>query len=257
MKPEIRALLTDLKAAALIGVRDSVFSVLHQMRGIGEETLPTADLLPLALALSPLPAADLRSLAQDADPAIRALAAGALGAQFALGGKITLSDLTIPARDPSPEVRLTLVGGLTHRAGAPPVDFLPLVEAWLSPASVRTLHTGLLLLPRAAPPAEKLPALLAPLHATPDHDLRAALVASLTALAGQGYAAALLDLLENWAAQPAPNTWLLTRALSANWTFDHSARARAILQKLADNAGALRAVRRALERHDAADERGL
>ncbi len=251
MPPLLRALLTDLKAAALIGLPDTVYTALEALRGLPEADLPTSALLPLGRALTPLPADELRSLAQDADPVIRALAAAALGEQFALGKNITPADLTVPASDPSPEVRLTLAGGLTgvHGGAAPSKDFLPLADRWLATTTPALLHTGLLLLPHTHPAPEKLTALLTPLHTLAEHDLRDTLLETLTALAQTGHTGTLLNLLDHWAAQPDPNIWLITRALSANWASGHSPQAIAILQKLADNAGPLRAVRRAMERH--------
>ena len=93
MPPLLRELLTDLKAAALIGHPDSLTSALDGVRALDDEQLPPSALVPLGRALTPLPAKTLKPLFVDDDPAIRALVSVALGERYMQGKDVTAQDL--------------------------------------------------------------------------------------------------------------------------------------------------------------------
>jgi hypothetical protein len=251
MNPLLRELLTDLKAAALIGHPESLTSALDGIRALDDDQLPPSALVPLGRALTPLPAQTLKPLYVDDDPAIRALVSVALGERYMQGKEVSATDLGILAEDPNPEVRAALARALIEFTPARPEKLPPLIEAWLKPAQQTNkspnpqIHPALLLLPFSPlPPFDRL----TPLDLLEDHDLRDTLLLCVNTLAEKGYAAPVLDLLATWAARPTPNVWLLTRALSASWTLAHREQATRILQELAKQAGMIRPIVRALER---------
>jgi hypothetical protein len=82
-----------------------------------------------------------------------------------------------------------------------------------------------------------------------DHGFRHDLVDTLNRLAENGLDGPVLDLLATWVARAEPNTWLVTRVVSAGWAQEHSARCLAILNNLQEQTGEKRAIARARERH--------
>ncbi|GAB4581802.1 MAG: hypothetical protein Fur0022_45520 [Anaerolineales bacterium] len=250
MNPLLRELLTDLKAAALIGHPDSLQSALDGIRALDDDQLPPSALLPLGRALTPLPAKTLKPLFVDDDPAIRAVVSVALGERYMQGKDVTAQDLGIPAEDPNPEVRTALARALIEFTPPRPEKFTPLVESWLQPPQngVAPLPSlpALFLLPQLSP---------APFHlfsdydSVEDHALRDVLLTCLNTLAEKGHTAAVLDLLSKWAARPKPNVWVITRALSASWAQHYPEQATRILNTLAAQAGMIRPIVRALERY--------
>ncbi len=251
MKPRLRELLTDLKAAARIGHPDALAAALDRVRATPDEALPPDDLLPLGRALARLPVKSLRPLLHDPDPAVCGLAAVALAERYLQGLDAIPGDLTPAARHPNPEIRRTLARSLASSAHASPEKLRPLAEKWLAAAgkkAARLQSTGLMLFPACQPSPESIHTLLSPLQREESRAVRAALVECLSALAGRGDAESVLGLLHDWARQPDPNVWVITRALSASWAQEHAARAVAILRRLAANAGPSRAVARAVGR---------
>jgi len=261
MSPHLRELLTDLKAAALIGHPDSLQSALDGVRGTDDEELPPSALLPLGRALTPLTAKTLKPLLGDPDPAIRALSAVAMAERYLRSKDINLKDLYAPANDPNPEVRAALARALIEFTPPQPEKLTPLIEAWLPVDStgvpdhkLRTTHIALLLLPHLSVSPSHLFPLLSPLDSVEDHAFRAALVTCLNTLAEKNppvypLSAPILDLLSQWAARPEPNVWLITHVLSASWAQNHREEAARILNELAVQAGMIRPILRALERH--------
>ncbi len=258
MNPTLRELLTDLKAAAMIGHPESLTSALDGVRALDDEQLPPSALVPLGRALTPLPAKTLKPLYVDDDPAIRAVVSVALGERYMQGKDVTPTDLDILVDDPNPEVLSALARALSEFTPARPEKLVPLVQAWLKPTQPskptnqpiyqsQTLP-ALLLLPHLPLTFSPLP-LLTPLDAIEDHDLRDALIACLSTLAEKGHAALVLELLSTWAARPTPNVWLITRALSASWALSHREQATQILTDLTTKAGRIRPILRVLENY--------
>ncbi|MCB9134257.1 MAG: hypothetical protein H6636_02455 [Anaerolineales bacterium] len=134
MTPSLRELLTDLKAAALIGHPESLASALDGIRALDDEELPPSALLPLGRALTPLAAKTLKPLYVDDDPAIRALVSVALGERYMQGKDVTSADLGILAEDPNPEVTTALARASSNSIPHPE-KLIPLAETWLKPTS--------------------------------------------------------------------------------------------------------------------------
>jgi len=138
------------------------------------------------------------------------------------------------------------------RSEASPKILRVLAESWITSPAAPATRAGLQLLPAAmAPdePGQPLYALLHPLHVAPEAELREALIACLSALAELGQPAVVLELLNDWAQRPNPNTWVITHALSAAWAQAHSRAAVDILNRLVDQTGLIRPIVRALARH--------
>jgi len=258
MNPHLRELLTDLKAAALIGHPESLQSALDGVRALGDEEIPPSALVPLGRALTPLPAKTLKPFLDDPDPAIRALVAVAMGERYMQSQDIPAKDLHTPAADPNPEVRAALARALIEFTPPRPEKLAPLVEAWLQPPAdgdhaPRTTHPALLLIPHLPPSSFPLFSHLAPLDSLEDHDFRDSLVNCLNALAEKGQSTPVLDLLSQWASRIEPNVWVITRILSASWAKVHHEQATRILNVLARQAGMIRPIVRALERNKMSD----
>lgn len=259
MNPFLRELLTDLKAAALIGHPESLASALDGIRALDDDELPPSALLPLGRALTPLPAKTLKPLYVDDDPAIRALVSIAMGERYMQGKDVTPADLGILAEDPNPEVTTALARALTEFTPPRPEKLTPLVETWLPQTNQPTSKSSaslplqtlpaLLLLPHLPSSFSPYP-LLAPLDALEDHDLRDALVTCLSDLAEKDHATPVLDLLSTWGTRPTPNVWLITRVLSSSWALPHRERATQILTDLTTKAGRIRPILRVLEKFD-------
>jgi hypothetical protein len=259
MNPTLRELLTDLKAAALIGHPESLASALDGIRALDDEQLPPSTLLPLGRALTPLPAKTLKPLYVDDDPAIRALVSIALGERYMQGKDVTSTDLEIIAEDPNPEVGTALARALIEFTPSHLEKLNPLIQSWLAPPGKSTsqqtskspkpqILPALLLLPFSPHPPG---ALLAPLVASEDHDLREALVTCLSTLAEKGHPDPVFDLLTEWATQPKPNLWLITRTLSSSWAQAHPEKSIRLLNDLAAQAGMIRPIVRTLDKFGA------
>lgn len=253
MSPHLRELVTDLKAAVLIGHPDSLQSALDGVRALEDDQLPPSALVPLGQTLTPLPAKTLQPLLKDPDPAIRALASVALGERYLQGKDVTAQDLDIPAEDPNPEVRAALARALMEFTPPRPEKLASLVESWFSASGTgvpdykqHSIHPALLLFPHL--PFSPFH-FLSPLDSLEDHDLRDTLVSCLNTLAEKGHTALVLDLLSQWATHSKPNVWIITRALSASWARAYREQAVQILNNLAAQAGMIRPIVRALERH--------
>jgi hypothetical protein len=254
MNTTLRELYTDLRAAVMIGIPDGVYEVLQTIQSLPDEDLRTRDLYDLGTCLVPLNIAELRSLAEDANPVVRAMAAVGIADRYLKSDDIVPDDLYLLAEDTSPEVRTNLVKALTSSAGIrSQAELYTLCETWITAAPLEKnqhlVEAGLRLLPSVNPDPQKVAQLLSPLHTAPDNDFRAALVETLAELAPD-YAEIVLDVLQEWAIQPDANVWVITQALSSSWSFEHSPRATKTLNTLAENIGTIRAVRRALGRHE-------
>jgi hypothetical protein len=249
VKAYVREILTDLKAAVRIGDPDSLYTILEQIRGLSEEELPTTALQQLGLPLYRLPTKELKSLARDASPVVRALAAAALASRFARNPVNLENELTRLGGDKSPEVRQILVQTLMQE-GAPPERLVPLAKDWTGAEKPGLQTCGLQILPSSRISADTFEGLLHPLAESPDYEVRGALVECLSALAQAGYAASVMSLLQEWARQEEPNIWVITRALSASWALNQSAQALSILKILSEKKGALRSIERAAARHE-------
>ncbi|HUF38462.1 MAG TPA: HEAT repeat domain-containing protein [Anaerolineales bacterium] len=244
MKAFIDELLGDFKAAARIGDPRSIEAVMERVRTAPDEEFPASALLPLGETLRELPLEIVLPWLDDADPAVRGIAAAAAG-RIGERGSIPDAVLLFIAADPVEEVRAALVNGLA--SCGTPVD--KQVELLLSSDTLPVRQTGLRLVALTAAATARNIDHLRDLDREQDHGLREDLVEALSRLAEAGHATAVLELLEAWAGRPEANVWLITRAVSAGWATAHSPRCVEILQALRERTGENRSISRALERH--------
>lgn len=245
MKVFVRELIGDFKAAVRIGDPDSAEAVMDRVRAASEDSLPASALLPLGEAVRTLPDSVLFPWLDEEDAGVRGIAAAALGLQLASGAAVPEAVTRIAAGDPADEVRTALVEGLTSGQDFP----ADLADLFLSDKAPEVRRTGLLLLHRSSGLALHSLERLAWADLEQDHGFRNDLVDTLNRLAENGLDGPVLDLLATWAARAEPNTWLVTRVVSAGWAQEHSARCLAILNNLQEQTGEKRAIARARERH--------
>jgi hypothetical protein len=270
VKSETRMLLADLKAAAQIGLPQSLDLAVDRLRGFPQvasnhplsEAFFDQVILPAGAILSSprLPLAWLRSLLEDPLAGVRAAAAAAVGVRCFEGKDISSQDLLRAGRDPRPEVRRALAESLGQAGKTGLPRLLDFITPWLEDPSVRLRQAALFSLAAAVrrSPAFALDhegailGLLDALHNDPDPDVRSALVAALVASAQAGLSRQLLSRMSRWADEADPAYWVISRSLSASWAAAYAQEALAILQNLEERAGqnsAISSARRALQRH--------
>jgi hypothetical protein len=89
---------------------------------------------------------------------------------------------------------------------------------WLQDPSPKVRCTALGFLPALSEShGDEIVALLAPLGADSDREVRAALAAAINALGRAGLAESVLDLLAHWEAETSPNTWVIRRVRESSW----------------------------------------
>ena len=244
MKSNIRQLLADLKAAALIGDPDALAAVLAGVRRIPDSDLAPSTLVPLGTSLAALDVDLLAPWFLDPDAAVRGITAAALGAAYAQGREVPMEILYAAAADPAGEVRAAFVE--TVSTSADPVR--ELVEMLLLEEEMQLVESGLEILGRTGVKSERIFETMAGLDSVPDHDVRSALVTALAGLANLGWEAKILEWLDSWAGRETPNVWVITRAASSTWAQAHSDRVLAVLDKLAGSVGRIRPIKRATAR---------
>ena len=245
MKSFVRELIGDFKAAVRIGDPDSLEAVMDRVRAAPEDELPATALTPLGETVRSLPEEILLPWLDDEDAAVRGIAAAGIGWKYGAAGEIPEAAYLLAAGDPAEEVRTALVDGLTAGPGSPAAW----VNILLSGDSLFARQTGLLLLGRTGSLTIHSLDVLSDFDREQDHELRTALVETLNRLAENGRTGSVLDLLEVWAGREEPNTWVVTRVVSAGWASEHSERCVTILEKLSEQVGDNRSIARALERH--------
>lgn len=269
MKPHIREILADIKAAVRIGHADSIEAALEQVRKLPDELLPPAMLVPLGRALHPLPAHKLRPYQEDDDPAVRALAGVALAERWLKFEDVAVEDLNRGAGDPNPEVGQAVAGCLADLASAatPGQILSPIIQLaskWITSPNSNTILAGLKLFPStlvnhvaSATEQQKIYELFQPLYLATEHEVREMLVSCLNTIASVKPArhgdVVVLELLSDWAQRPEPNVWLITQVLSASWALNHKVKAITILQRLSAQAGLTRPIIRAIARFQDSD----
>lgn len=258
MKAEIRILLRDIQAAARIGHADSLYAALDGLLDLpqfsGNHPIPENTLqqiiLPVgqALARPRINAATLRPLTTHSYAVFRATAAAALTLQYLQGiNGTTLKDLTALGQDPRDDVRDAIRLALDHHKddGADMLDAL--YENWLKSGSPRLQSLALGILPQLPETAalEKLRQLKAD-TLEPNPEFKKTLANTLSQLAAGDHPEEVLSLLENWAAQPEPDTWLIGRCLAKPWAADYPKQSLALIETLAALAGPNKQTRKAL-----------
>jgi hypothetical protein len=205
-------------------------------------------ILPVGEALTPLKTSQIRPLLEHDLAAGRAIGAVALAQQFIAGKDATAKDLRKPANDPRQDVRISLGSALRDIGSKAPDKLLNLGTPWLLNAAPKPRYTALVFIPALAEShGQRVVGLLGPLGNDPDREVRAALVAALNALAQAGFAESVLELLSLWAAEAHPNSWVISRVLSASWVAAHPAEAESILKVLSSKPGTTSQVNSAVE----------
>jgi len=256
MKNDTRQLLRDLKTATMLGNPEAVNIALDGLlafpgvaandrmnEGFIEKTI-----LPVGQALAPLKTSQLRPLLEHKLAAGRALGAVALADQFIAGKDATAKDLRKPANDPRQDVRFSLGRALLTLGDNAPEKLLNLGTPWLMNAAPKPRYTALIFIPALAEShGQRIVGLLGPLGSDPDREVRAALVEALNALARKSLVESVLELLSLWSAEAHPNSWVISRVLSASWVADHPAVAVSILKELSSKPGTSSQVNSAVE----------
>jgi hypothetical protein len=239
-----RELTGDFKAAVRIGDPESVESVMDRVRTAPDDFLPPSALLPLGESVKDLPAEILLAWLDDEDPAVRGIAAAAIGLQDPSGNRFPGEALIFAADDPVDEVRSALVDGLA----ANPIGSGEWVGQFLAAESLPVRRAGLLRA-RKAQSARYSIRLLDGFDGETDHALRDELVALLNHVAERVDPEAVLSMLGGWVDREEPNIWVITRVLSASWAQGHTERSTGLLTRLSEKVGDNRPIARALERH--------
>lgn len=256
MKNNTRQLLRDLKTATLLGNPEAVdiaLSGILVFPGVAandrmDDGFIEKTILPVGQALTPLKTSYLRPLLDHELAAGRAIGAVALANQYVAEMDATSKDLRKPANDPRDDVRIALGKALLAVGHKAPQKLLDLGTTWLMNAAPKPRYTALIFIPALAESfGKRVVGLLGPLGADPDRDVRAALVDALNALAQAGLAESILELLLLWVAESRPNSWVISRALSASWVVDYPKEAESILQELSSKIGTSSQVKSAVE----------
>ncbi|MEJ2759472.1 MAG: hypothetical protein P8046_13410 [Anaerolineales bacterium] len=258
MKAEIRILIRDIQAAARLGHADSLYAALDGLLDLpqfsGNHPIPETTLqqviLPIGqvLARPRINAATLRPLTTHSYAVFRATAAAALTFQYLQGiNGTTLKDLTALGQDPRDDVRDAIRLALDHHKedGSEMLDAL--YETWLKSGSPRLQALALGILPQLPDTAtlEKIRHLKAD-TLKPNPEFKKTLANTLSQLAGGDYPEEVIALLENWAAQPEPDIWLISRCLAKPWAASYPQQSLALLETLAADTGPNKQVRKAL-----------
>jgi hypothetical protein len=256
MKNDTRQLLRDLKTAAILGDPEAVDLALNGLLafpGVAandwlDDGLIEKTILPVGRALTPLKTSLLRPLLSHGLTAGRAIGAVALADHYITGKQATAKDLYKPAIDPRLEVRKALGRELRVIGYQDLGKLLALGTSWLTNASPKPRYTALIFTPAlAASHAEQLLSLLAPLGHDADWDVRAVLVDTLNSLGQAGLGESIMELLYNWASETNPNSWVISRVLSASWSASYPVQIRAVLGELSLKSGTESQVKSAVE----------
>lgn len=256
MKNNTRQLLRDLKTATMLGNPEAVNIALDGLLafpGVAandrmNEGFIDKTILPVGGALTPLKTSHLRPLLDHDLAAGRAVGAVVLANQFATGKDATAKDLRKPANDARQDVRISLGRALKLQAPEAPEKLLDLGTTWLMNAAPKPRYTALIFLPALAEShGHRLVGLLGPLGNDPDREVRSALVKALNSLAQAGLAESVLGLLSLWVGEKHPNSWVISRVLSASWAAGHPSEAETILKELSSKPGTSSQVNSAVE----------
>ena len=261
MKTEVKQLLRDLKAAAMLGRPEAVDIALDGLLAIpGVASNDRMDdgfidqiILPVGKALTTLKSSQLRPLLNHPLVAGRAISASGLAHHFIEGKDATQKDLRKPAGDARPDVRKSLGRTLFTVAEVDPEKLLNLGTTWIMQSSPKPRHTALIFIPALTSQyGKRIVGLLGPLAADEDRDVRAALVDALKALGHAGLAETVLELMSMWGSESKPNAWVICRVISSSWAVGYPDEVGTILRDLESRVGKSSQISnavRALERH--------
>lgn len=261
MKTDLKQLLRDLQVAAMLNHPQAVDVALNgllEIPGVASNDRMsdhTIDhiVLPVGEILAALRAPLLRPLSTHPLAIGRAVGGVALAHRLTKQTDTTLKDLGRPASDPRQDVRLALGKALLGLSTAYPTKIFELAKSWLAQLGSRLRYTALVFLPGLAPSYKaQLLDLVSGLDEDPDRDVRAALVAALNAITRHALSAPVIDLLALWSNKSQPNTWVISRILSASWASEHPFEVKSILRTIqakTGESGDIQHALKALKRH--------
>jgi len=256
MKNNTRQLLRDLKAAAILGNPEAVDIALNGLLGFPgvaandrmDDGFIEKTISPVGRELTPLKTSFLRPLVSHRLVAGRAIGAVALADQYIVGKQASAKDLLKPANDARVEVRNALGRELLVNGSKDSEKLMALGTSWLTNSAPKPRYTALIFAPAlAASHGEHLIGLLSPLDRESDWDVRAVLVDALNSLGQVGLGDSVMGLLHNWASDPNPNSWVISRVLSASWSAAFPAQVRVVLGELSLKNGTESQVKSAVE----------
>ena len=264
MNAQIRALITDIKAAARIGHAESLWIALDGLFDLPQVSgNPPMDaafiekvILPIgeALANPRLNLSMIRPLLDEPQAALRACAAAALAFRCLSQETYSVKQLSKPGKDSRQDVRLALRLALGQAGKTQTEKLLPLIGEWLTAPSPRLQAIAVALTPLQPDQAVNT---LAGLDNPSDPEVRASLVEALTGMAQSGQADGVLKLLSDWARDRENNVWVICKTLAGSWAAQHPSQAADILAALlpkADNPKQIINTLQALYRHGADQE---
>jgi HEAT repeat protein len=256
MKNDTRQLLRYLKTAAILGNPEAVDLALNGLLGFHgiaandrmDDGFIEKTILPVGRELTPLKTSFLRPLISHRLVAGRAIGAVALADQFLAGKQATAKDLHKPANDPRLEVRKALGRELMINGNQDLGKLQALAISWLTNTASKSRYTALIFAPALAiSHGELLIDLLTPFDRDSDWDVRAVLVDALNKLGQAGLGESVMELLYSWASDPNPNSWVISRVLSASWSAAYPAQTRVVLAELSLKNGTESQVKSAVE----------
>jgi len=261
MKTDHKQLLRDLRGAVILNHPQAVDMALNGLLALPgvasndrmSENAIDHTVLPVGEILAALKAPLLRPLSTHPLAIGRAVGAVALAHRLVEQTDTTPKDLGRPAGDPRQDVRQALGKALLGLSADYPSKIFELAKSWLAQPGSRLRYTALIFLPGLAPSYKaQLLDLVNHLDEDPDRDVRAALVEALNAIAHHTLTAPVLDMLSIWSNKAQPNTWVISRILSAAWAGEHPSEVKSILGAMQANTGEsgdIQHARKALKRH--------
>ena len=224
MNEDIRQLLTAFKAAVRIGHTESLDFALDDLVALPQVTgNPTMSavfinqaILPIGrvLASRPLAVELVSDMSDSTYAAIRAICGVALALRYLANQEVDEKWLHKIASDNRDDVRQVVQLALLEAGATNKSKLTDLAAHWLSDPSPRVQSLALLLLPITA---QQALAQVTAMGTPTDPMVKNALSETLTALAQQGQANEVLQLLGQWAPQGEAYAWVICKTLASSW----------------------------------------
>jgi hypothetical protein len=261
MKPEIRQLLRDVRAAALIGSDEAVNSALDGLlllpgtssnERLNDQFIDQV-ILPVGDALAELRSQQLRPLLKHNLTVGRAIGAVTFAHYYAKHDESTPKVLSQIAADSRPEVRKALGKSIKKLSETYPERTFELGKNWLDQSAPKLQQVALMFIPSLVEKYEaQIEGLIYPLGREEDKAVRAELVNTLTAIARAGFPNLVLKMLTKWSMDEAPGGWVICRTLTSSWAASYPSEVKSILlkiQPMSSNKGEIKNTLKALKRH--------
>ena len=259
MKKNTRTLVRDIKAAAQIGHIESIWMAMDTLAQVPEVkgNHPLSDsfiiqvILPTAQALSSkrVSKSALIPLLNHEKAAIRAAASSALALSYLKNfNGISLKDLQTLEKEPRKEVREATILACQQAAVDYPEKTNELVNAWLAKTSPRLQSIAIRLL-SDLPKTQAVDMLeqIGRSELPKDPEVRASLAKTIDQLAHAGEGDEAIRILQLWSQHLDSSYWVVTRCLAKNWAVESPTEAMQILTRLAEEKGAKKKIRNALQ----------